>query len=90
MPLYTYLCEHCEVSFEISKEMAKAGEPEFCPQCLEKMVRDYVADNVRFVEPQKTLGSYADKNSKKMSEQQKNDIQDSLNPKKKDKYEIEH
>lgn len=82
MPTYTYSCEHCEASFEISKEMNKAAEPEFCPQCLEKMVRDYVADNVRFIEPQKTIGSYADKNSKNFTQEQKDHITDSLDPRK--------
>lgn len=81
MPAYTYSCEHCETSFEISKEMGQAGSPEFCPQCLEKMVRDYVADNVRFVEPQKTLGSYADKKTKSLSQDEKQAIKRELNPK---------
>jgi len=90
MPIYSYQCEHCETNFEISKDMGKAAEVEFCPQCLEKLVRDYQADNIRFIEPQKTVGSYADKQSQKMTEEQKSDIQDSLNPKKKDNYEIKH
>lgn len=81
MPLYTYYCEGCETSFEITKEMAQASSPEFCPQCLEKMVRDYVADNVRFVEPQKTLGSYADKKTKSLSQDEKQAIKKELNPK---------
>lgn len=87
MPKYSYNCEQCEEKFEISKEMGKAGEAEFCPQCLSKMARDYQSDNIRFVEPQKTLGSYAEKNSKRFSEEQKTDISNSLNPKK-GKHEI--
>lgn len=87
MPLYTYLCEKCEIGLEISKEMAKAGDPEQCPVCQSTLIRDYLSDNIRFIQEQKTLGSFADKRSKAMTEDQKKDIQDSLDPKKR-KYEI--
>lgn len=87
MPLYTYVCEKCEEYFEIKKEMVKAGDPESCPNCQSILSRDYLADNIRFIQEQKTLGSFADKKSKTMTEDQKKDVQDSLDPKKR-KYEI--
>lgn len=33
MPTYSYLCEACENSFEMSRPMAESGDPQPCPEC---------------------------------------------------------
>ena len=73
MPIYSYICQ-CSFCFEVLKSRDKAGEPEVCPQCSSIADRDWQRDNVYMKEPPKTLGSLADKNADKLSQDKKDEI----------------
>jgi hypothetical protein len=62
--------------------MANAGDQQPCPLCSAISLRNYSADNVQMVEGQKTLGSLADRNTKKYSDDQKQSIKTTLDPRK--------
>lgn len=76
MPRYTWICEECDHSFEISSYMSEAHLKPECPQCghTRKVVRDFLSDNIHVSGGPKTLGSFADKHSDKMSEEQKHHL----------------
>ena len=55
--------------------MAEYHVPMECPGCRsDKVVRDYVRDEVNFIPPQHTLGALADRNSSRMSDDHKLDL----------------
>ncbi len=33
MPIYEYVCPHCEIKFELLRPFSKADEPAICPEC---------------------------------------------------------
>ena len=35
MPIYEYVCPHCEVKFEMLRPFSQAKEPAPCPECKE-------------------------------------------------------
>ena len=80
MPEYSYICEKCECSWSILCHRSKYKDKIKCPSCKKsKMVyRDfqedefYAAYNYSLSEA-KTIGHYADKQSKKLG---KNKIED--------------
>lgn len=74
MPIYSYFCEKCKKGFEVYKHRDKASELEKCPKCSKISDRDWASDNVYMKDPPKTLGSLADKNADKISNDQKEKI----------------
>lgn len=84
MPLYTFVCEACDYIFEKNLSMKKSGEIQPCPVCKTKkhVYRDFKADNVSVAEGPKTLGSLADRNSSKFSNDKKDMLKEKLNPRK--------
>ena len=83
--LYSFECEKCEGKFELSVEMDKiVGFKAKCPHCKSsRTFRDYRSDNVSLKPPDKTVGSWADKN--KMSDDTKLHI---LNQNRREKSEL--
>lgn len=76
MPTYCFRCEQCNCVFEISLLMCESHLIEPCPKCNKSnnVCRDYQEEGASLIPPQKTLGSRADKNSKRFSEDQKNHL----------------
>lgn len=73
MATYTYLCEKCEVHTEIQQSIM---DPLHAPRCFKcdsskHMVRDYQVDIGYSIEGIKTIGSYADRNTQKISADEK-------------------
>ena len=33
MPIYEYICPHCEIKFELMRPFSKADAPAECPEC---------------------------------------------------------
>ena len=33
MPIYEYLCPHCDVKFDLLRPFSRADEPAACPEC---------------------------------------------------------
>ena len=82
MPRYCFWCDMCNEPFEVKLEMSEvenySGE---CPECSSKNVyRDYYSEGVHLSEIVKTVGSYADKNSGKLSEDEKISIDAKTRP----------
>lgn len=73
MPIYSYICQHSH-NFEVVKSRDRASEPEVCPQCSSQASRDWRADNIYSKEAPKTVGSLADKNEGKLSNDEKEKI----------------
>ena len=81
MPTYVFTCDHeeggCQHSFEIKASFDEAPnlKPK-CPNCgkTKSVYRDWQAENVAGVESQKTVGSLADKNNRKYSNDYVNKI----------------
>ena len=76
MPIYIYQCDSCDLIFEESKPMSKSAT---IPECLECGKKDNVSRNWKDESPSmfqdiKTLGSLADRNESKYSEDYKADI----------------
>ena len=74
MPIYSFRCPKCKQGFEVFKSRSQAGEPEQCVQCSSIAERDWLTDNVYMKDQPKTVGSIADKNSAKLSNDQKEEI----------------
>jgi putative FmdB family regulatory protein len=79
MPCYTYICEKCSTKFEIVCSLRDYKEKVSCEQCGAKnATRSYhddlstLATSVRLADSEiKTLGHLANRNSEKMSDDQK-------------------
>lgn len=82
MPVYSFICEKCNSKFEVKNSIEHAGVKPKCPDCRSKkhVYRDYQSDNVSVAEGPKTLGSLADRNSSKFSDDQKQFLKDKLEP----------
>lgn len=76
MPVYCYECESCDIKWEIKKPSTRVNQQEICPECGYKgsVSRDYLSEGVSVQESTKTLGSRADKNSNKISTDEKEHI----------------
>lgn len=74
MPRYCFECEKCKKNWEAHVGMTEISDHvEYC-KCGAKANRDYSAESAFLIPPQKTLGSRADKNSSRMSSDQKQRI----------------
>lgn len=73
MPTYTFLCERCNVDFEVCMSISTYNPSQDCPTCKksDKTCRDYRSDNVSGTIANRTLGAVADKNTSRMSEDEK-------------------
>ena len=80
MPNYTYLCDGCDLEFELFYNISTYCETPKCPQCKRDTStrRNYLADvltqfaSVKKSDSElKTLGDLAKRNSDKMSNDQK-------------------
>lgn len=71
MPLYDFECTQCQLQFEVRCGMSEiiGFKPE-CPKCLQKGHVGRVYSDILVSVP-KTLGSLVDKNSDKMSDDNK-------------------
>ena len=74
MPIYSFYCPNCKQRFEVFKSRSEVSEPESCSACSSIAERDWLADNVYMKEQPRTLGSLADKNASKLSEEKKQQI----------------
>jgi len=75
MPAYLFYCEHCEHHWELKMMFEDYVLPDRCPECSATGVfRDYFGEKVVVQEGTKTLGSLADKNHAKLSDDEKNHI----------------
>lgn len=70
--IYIFQCQSCNNNFEINKSIHEiSGFKPSCPECSSNdTYRDYSAENKNFFGPQKTLGSFADKNKMSSEAQQ--------------------
>lgn len=79
---YTFLCENCNHRFEISCPLNEYddkidGKTHTCPNCNSLSAkRDFETDlkSITYQENPKTLGSLCDKNSDKMSSDEKHHL----------------
>lgn len=73
MPTYTFLCERCDVDFEVYMTLSSYNPSQNCPTCnkSDKTCRNYQSDNVSGNVSNRTVGIVADKNTSKMSEDEK-------------------
>ena len=78
---YTWECDHCDKDFVVVCDPEKYNEKPECPVCESKefVYRNFAADRVsphyvNGLHECKTLGQYADKQSEKMSTEQKAEI----------------
>ena len=72
MPEYSYMCDSCQHKWSVYCSIKEYKEKVPCPECanVESVYRDYEEDNVYgaysySVSEAKTIGHYADKQSKK-------------------------
>lgn len=71
MPIYLYICDGCDNSFEIVAPMKDASVKRKCPKCKSsKTYRDYAGEKHHNFIPH-TLGHLADVNSSKLSQEAK-------------------
>lgn len=75
MPIYSFCCPNSHF-FEVFKSRDQAGEPQVCPECSAEASRDWQADNVYMKEQPRTIGSLADKNEARLSNDEKQKILD--------------
>lgn len=75
MPHYIFVCERCKKDFDVCRPMSQHADPFQCEQCQEKCFRDFAKESAVCIPPTKTLGSLADKNGGKFS----NDYKRKLN-----------
>lgn len=48
MPRYEHVCDRCDHHFSVSRPMADAGDPAFCPQCEAKARRIFHSNPIIF------------------------------------------
>lgn len=72
MATYVFECEDCAGVFEITARMGEAPSRPTCVKCnSSKTGRNFALENKMFIPPASTLGSLADKNATKLSEDHK-------------------
>lgn len=81
MPEYSYKCENCDIVFSIVCSMREYDENHLCSKCGNNCNRDYAEDlstlntSVRLGDNDlKTLGHLAQRNTDRMSEDQRNEL----------------
>ena len=73
MAIYIFYCEKCNSNIEIKQSMEEELLAPRCPICetSKYVCRNYQAENVSISEGIKTVGSLADRNAAKFSEDKK-------------------
>ena len=81
MPEYSYRCDKCKDTFSIVVCIREYKEIENCPQCSGSCSRDYLEDlsslntSVKLGDNElKTLGHLAQRNTDRMSDDQRNEL----------------
>lgn len=83
MPNYTYVCENCDINFELFSTIRDYIDNPKCPKCKsnKKILRDYISDvSTQFSSIKKsdselkTIGDLALRNRDKLSDDQKNEL----------------
>lgn len=81
MPEYSYRCENCETTFSIVCSIREYADSQVCETCGAKCCRDYIEDlstlntSVKLGDSDlKTLGHLAQRNTDRMSEDQRNEL----------------
>lgn len=81
MPEYSYFCEKCNTTFSIVCSIREYIDTHLCEMCGSKCNRDYIEDlttlntSVKLGDNElKTLGHLAQRNTERMSEDQKNEL----------------
>lgn len=76
MATYTFLCEQCNSRTELRQSIHDPLHTPRCNDCdsSKHMIRDFESDIGYSIGPPKTLGSFADKNSTRLSEDEKQAI----------------
>lgn len=81
MPEYTYKCEKCRIIFSLVCSIKEYQETHICEKCGTRCCRDYLEDlstlsaSVKLGDNElKTLGHLAQRNTERMSEDQKIDL----------------
>jgi putative FmdB family regulatory protein len=81
VPEYFYECQNCEHSFEIFQHI-KARRKRKCPECGKLKLERLIQRTFGFMGGCKTVGSLAEKNASKMSDEQKKELLDKQKTKK--------
>lgn len=82
MPVYCFECDKCGTKFEKKMSFESYKIPK-CINCKSKTFRDYLSEDNVIIRPQNTLGSQADKNSDKFSDDYKKYLNEKHNAYKK-------
>lgn len=70
MPTYEFKCETCGYNFELTLRLSDE-HPTICEECGAPIHQVYYAPMARVLGDPKTVGSLAEQNSKKMSQEEK-------------------
>jgi hypothetical protein len=81
MPEYSYRCDDCEITFSIVCSIREYQDMHLCDKCGSKCSRDYLEDlstlnaSVKLGDNElKTLGHLAQRNTDRMSDDQRNEL----------------
>lgn len=81
MPEYSYRCDTCQLTFSIVCAIREYRDVHFCETCGDQCSRDYLEDlstlntSIKLGDNDlKTLGHLAQRNTDRMSEDQRNDL----------------
>lgn len=81
MPIYTYICPDCG-PFVLVTSVIKYSPLMPCPTCKQSCCRDFVGDVTSLQKPfdstPKTVGSLADRNASKLSNDEKHELKKKL------------
>ena len=78
MPNYTLVCLSCDHTFKVTCS-CKVRKKQKCPKCQSGTQQVWHDCNIYVCEPQKTLGSLADQNNDRMSQDERDYISDKNN-----------
>lgn len=77
MPTYLFECEKCDHTEEIVAHMSDVkGLRPTCPDCKQPLIRDFAAESVSVSEGPKTVGMLAQRNTEKLSSDERKYIND--------------
>ena len=82
MPTYTYVCNSCEIKFELFSTINNYEDRPKCPKCSKKKTERSYVDDLMSVQGSvkkhdselKTIGDLANRNRDRMSDDQKNEL----------------
>ena len=77
--IYTFICDNCNFQLESLQEIANYKSLKKCPECKKnKLYRDYAADSVnvsvRLGNDEIKVGHLADRNTQRLSNDEKNEL----------------